>query len=57
MLGTDELEELAPNGYADTLIGVGISGIHVDLWSTAAQMISANLTLRLTFAGTVEVSI
>lgn len=57
MLGSDVLEEFAANGYADTLIGVGISGIHVNLWSTLPQLISANLTLRLAFAGTVEASV
>ncbi len=54
--GSDMVTELAGEGYADTLLGVGLSGVVVDLHMTTPQVISANLTLTLTVVGTVEFS-
>ena len=56
MLGADLLEEFAIGGYDDTLVGVGVSGVDIDLWDLSAQIVSPTLTLQLVYAGTVEAS-
>jgi Ca2+-binding RTX toxin-like protein len=55
-LGADMVVEFAGQGYADRLIGVGLSGIDVDLFLAVSQTISMNLTLILWNAGQVELS-
>jgi Ca2+-binding RTX toxin-like protein len=54
--GSDTVREVAGEGFADTLLGVGISGLDVFLNLTTPQIISANLTLTLVFASQVEFS-
>ncbi len=54
--GSDSIRELAGEGFADTLLGVGLNGIDVDLNTIAVQVISPNLTLTLVFLSTVEFS-
>ena len=47
--GLDTIVEAIGEGAHDTLLGVGIAGIDIDLFSSAAQAISANLTLTLAY--------
>lgn len=47
--GSDTIIESLGQGAHDTLQGVGPAGIAVNLFSTAAQPISANLTLTLAY--------
>ena len=54
--GADSIRELAGEGFADTLLGVGLNGIDLDLNTIAVQVISPNLTLTLVFLSTVEFS-
>jgi Ca2+-binding RTX toxin-like protein len=54
--GSDTVRELAGEGFADTLLGAGLSGVDVFLENTGPQPISANLTLTLVFASTIEFS-
>ncbi|RME92932.1 MAG: calcium-binding protein, partial [Verrucomicrobia bacterium] len=59
--GTDELTELVGEGYADTILGLGLAGVDIDLFDGSAQQFYDDqsnlvLTLTLTFGafGTVE---
>jgi Ca2+-binding RTX toxin-like protein len=55
--GHDFVREFAGEGFADTLLGAGISGVgFVDLNSTADQILDPNLTLTLVVLGQVELS-
>ncbi len=54
-LGSDSVVEGVDEGFADTLRGVGIAGITVNLASGAAQVISPTFTLTLS-AGEIELS-
>ena len=54
--GSDTLREYAGEGFADTLQGVGVSGVDVDLNSASLQVISANLSLTLAILSGVEFS-
>jgi Ca2+-binding RTX toxin-like protein len=59
--GTDSIHEFAGGGYADTLLGVGISGIgNLNLnpanAAEATQMISDNLTLIFEVPSEIEFS-
>ena len=54
--GLDWVVELAAEGFADRLVGAGMSGIDVDLFTNAIQVIGPNLSLQLWLAGTVEFS-
>ena len=54
--GSDTIREFAGEGFADTLLGVGVSGIDVFLNVGGLQSISANLSLTLVFASTIEFS-
>lgn len=47
--GSDTIIERAGEGAHDTLQGVGIAGIDVNLWTSLPQVISANLTLTLAY--------
>jgi Ca2+-binding RTX toxin-like protein len=53
--GTDTVLELVGEGYADTLLGIGLSGLVVNLHTTAPQTF-VNLVLILSVASTVEYS-
>ncbi len=53
--GTDTVVELVGEGYADTLSGLGLSGLVVNLHTTAPQTF-VNLVLILSAASTVEYS-
>ena len=57
----DQVWENPEAGYADTILGLGPSGIGVDLWSTFDQEYTDAdgnliLTLKLVVAGTVELA-
>ncbi|HEY9171448.1 MAG TPA: Calx-beta domain-containing protein [Verrucomicrobiae bacterium] len=54
--GSDIVREFVGEGFADTLLGVGLSGLAVNLHITTAQIISPNLTLTLALASTIEFS-
>ena len=47
--GADTITEQVGQGAHDTLRGVGISGVVVDLHSTLAQIIGPNLTVTLIY--------
>jgi Ca2+-binding RTX toxin-like protein len=53
--GSDTLREEAGGGYADTLLGVGLSGLQVNL-NAAVAYSGTNLTLTLVFPSQVEFS-
>lgn len=55
-LGADQVTELTDEGSADTLQGVGIAGIDVNLYSTAQQTITSLFKLTLLNSGQVEFS-
>jgi Ca2+-binding RTX toxin-like protein len=52
--GADTITEQVGQGAHDTLQGVGIPGIDINLYSTAAQIISPNLTLTLNYPGLLD---
>jgi Ca2+-binding RTX toxin-like protein len=54
--GLDTVFELPAEGFADRLVGAGISGIDVDLFNNGIQVIGPNLSLQLWLAGSVEFS-
>ena len=61
MQGVDTVKEYAGQGYADTLNGVGVSGVEVSLFVTTSQLFydpnhNLVLTLNLIAAGQVEYS-
>src|SRR6185436_11886878 len=47
--GSDTITERVGQGAHDTLQGVGIAGVDIDLFSTAVQVIGPNLTLTLNY--------
>ena len=47
--GLDTIVEAVGEGAHDVLLGVGIAGIDIDLFSSAAQPIGPNLTLTLAY--------
>lgn len=47
--GSDTITEAVGEGAHDKLLGVGIAGIDIDLFSSAVQIIGVNLTLTLTY--------
>lgn len=53
--GADIVREFSGEGYADTLLGIGPSGLVVDLHTTALQTFT-NLKLTMAAASTVEFS-
>ncbi|MCX8155585.1 MAG: hypothetical protein N3J91_03895 [Verrucomicrobiae bacterium] len=52
--GSDTVREVLGEGFADMLWGAGLSGLAVNLHTTATQVVHAHLTLTLMFASTVE---
>ena len=58
--GSDTIKEFAGGGFADTLLGVGVSGIDVNLnplnVAEATQVIGPNLTLTFLIPSEVEFS-
>jgi Ca2+-binding RTX toxin-like protein len=59
--GSDSIEEYANQGYRDTLVGAGLSGLEVNLFITTPQLFydldhNLILTITLAVAGQVEYS-
>jgi Ca2+-binding RTX toxin-like protein len=52
--GSDTITERIGEGAHDTLQGVGIAGVDIDLFSTALQFIGMNLSLTLNYPGIMD---
>ncbi len=58
--GTDTIQENGGGGFADTILGLGLGGVAVDLWSGAPQNfydLTSNLALVLIIANPGEVEL